>query len=57
MPAMACCVGTYAPPRVNPALWEIIGSGRPEGDLGPANPPSDQTTVRRTSTLPRVAFE
>src|SRR6516164_9815804 len=32
-------------------------SDRPEGDLGPANPPCDQTTVRRTSTLPRVALE
>ena len=43
--------------RQSRGMAKSNGGGRTEGDPGPANPTSDQTTVRRTSTLPRVALE
>ena len=53
---MAPGVGPHAPSRVNAAAWQNdeAGPGRSRGQ--PIRTP-DQTTVRRTSTLPRVALE
>ncbi|MGC0391148.1 hypothetical protein ACVIU7_002277 [Bradyrhizobium liaoningense] len=54
---MAPGVGPHAPSRVNAAAWQNSKAARPGEVPGPAHPHFDQTTVRRTSTLPRVALE
>ncbi|MEY9881306.1 hypothetical protein ABIA43_002840 [Bradyrhizobium sp. USDA 328] len=54
---MAPGVGPHAPSRVNAAAWQNSEAAGPRGIPGQPVRTPDQTTVRRTSTLPRVALE